>query len=287
MHQLHQHMSTLTSIYNLRLEAGQKQQPRHASALRGLDLILKRTGTEHPYGEFNRELNAKLVNKTSYVGGSRGYLRTLHGEDFIYRLSGIKELAEDKTIEWTSHIKADQPASELFRLVRDDFRRVKDWIPLSRYAQGRLTGYRNITFWTTHQIQPERIIDDAHLIGITNNWLRQWSVIIRCKVADLTKNNNTRVPTALDAYTELIFHPTKDKDSPSSGITIKLNSDLLLTQGTKEFVLGHVEAEKIQLIPCYITNKSEPCIHSKDTELWDSLEDYYTTLCEDEDHHER
>lgn len=274
-------MSTLTDLYNLRQAASLKRQRRHARALRKLDSVLRKKEREpqkdHPYGSYDRELNDDLMKQPCFAKGSRGFHRNIDEHGFIYRLSGIKELANDKSLNWFSHIKADQPARTLFKLISDDFEQEGDLLPLSRYAEGSLKGYRNITFWTTHQLGSGDIVGDAHLIGLTNNWLRKWSVILQCRIEDLSKENDVRVPTAIDAYTELVFHPTKDQAKPSCGTTIKLGAHPLAA-GTTEFVLRSIEAEKIRMRPILIDNASEPCVHSKDPHLWAGLAAYYSGL---------
>jgi hypothetical protein len=271
-------MSNLILLYNLRFTAGQRRQPRHAGALRALNGIIKSAGIAHSYGEYDRTVNARLMSKASYSGGSRGYVGKIHGDDFIYRVAGIKELAIDKSITWISRIRSGQPPRELFRLVNQDYKRSRNWLPLNRYAVGELSGYRNVTFWTTHELQPATIVHDSHLIGLTNNWLKEWSVIIRCRVKDLIGANSVRVPTVLDAFTEQIFHPTEDSPRPSSGITIELSAAGPLAPGKMEFVLDPIRTDKLQIRPCFISNKSLPCIHSKDRGLWKLLDRYYRTL---------
>jgi hypothetical protein len=219
------------------------------------------------------------MKQPCFMRGSRGYPRNISGHEFIYRLSGIKELATNRSINWFSHVKADQPARALFEHVSDDFRRTGDLLPLSRYAQGSLKGCRNIMFWTTHPLGSGNIISDAHLIGLTNNWLRKWSVILQCRIEDLSKENDVRVPTAIDAYTELIFHPTEDHAKPSCGTTIRLSEEAgPLAEGTTEFVINSIEVEKIRMLPVLIDNASEPCVHSKDPNLWGALDAYYSSL---------
>jgi hypothetical protein len=270
-------MSNLILLYDLRYNAGQRRQPRHASALRGLNGIIVGAKKGHSFN-YDRVVNANLMRRTSYSGGGRGYVRKLHGDDFIYRLAGIKELANDKTISWVSHIKAAQPPRALFGLVNGDYKRSRDWIPLRRYAVGELSGYRNITFWTAHELVPTNIVTDAHLLGLTNNGLKEWSVIIRCRVKDLAASNSVRIPTVLDAFTELVFYPTNDSAKSSSGITISLSTTGPLARGVMEFVLDPIRVEKLQIRPCFISNKSLPCIHSKDVGLWSLLESYYRQL---------
>lgn len=271
-------MCTLTELYNLRQTVSIQRQARHAKALKLLDDKLRKAGVEHPYGNYPRALSDAFMKTPCFYKGSRGYLRKIHDHEFIYRLSGIKELAGDKGIRWHAYVKPDRPPKEIFNFVNADFERAEDWLPLNRYAGGSLTGYRNITFWTTSPPSCDDIISYAHLVGMTNNWLKKWSVVLQCRVKDLSKENNVRVPTAIDAYTELIFHPTQDQARPTCGTTIKLSEDGPLAEGTSEFVLGPIEASKIKIRPLPIDNHSEPCIHSKNPELWDLLQAYYNTL---------
>ena len=278
-----QYISTLTDLYNLRQTASLKRQRRHSRALRRLDSVLRtkdrKPPKDHPYGDYDRGLIGDLMKQPCFAKGSRGYPRNISDHEFIYRLSGIKEVATDRSIRWFSHVKSDQPAQALFELVSDDYQRTGDLLPLSRYAQGSLSGHRNVTFWTTYPLGSGNIISDAHLLGLTNNWLRQWSVILQCRVEDLSKENDVRVPTAIDAYTELIFHPTEDHAQPSCGTTIRLSEDASpLCEGTTEFVVRSIEVEKIRMLPILIDNASEPCVHSKDPELWAALEAYYSSL---------
>jgi hypothetical protein len=268
-------VSSYESLYRLRGYLAARRQRRHAKALRGLHAELK--SVDHPY-TLGRDQFKLLMRRSSFRGGSRGYLARPQSHEYIYRLCGVKQLAIGKDIRWDAHVVADQPDPELFRLVKDDFEAEGDWIPLSRYAQGFVNGFRRLTFWTTYPLHEGDIIANAHTIGLTNNWLRRWSVILRCQTEDLTRENGLRVPTVIDAFTEMIFHPTRDQRRPKFGKTIKLGSTRPCVVGTEEYVLGPLEVEKISLRPIHIRNNSAPCVHSKSPALWDMLEEYYDAL---------
>lgn len=268
-------MSNYESLYSVRQRKGVGRQGRHASALSGLDSELK--GAGHPY-VYKRALIKRLMKRTSFNSGSRGYVAKVRSHEYIYRLCGIKQLATGWNIGWDAHVQASQPARELYRLVKEDFEIERDWIPLSRYGRGVVTNTRLLTFWTTHPLHVGDIIANAHLIGLTNNWLKRWSVILCCKTKDLTRDNSPRVPTVVDAYTSMIFHPTRDHRRPGFGKAIKLGLAGPCIVGADEYVLGPIEVEKVSLRPVNIPNNSTPCVHSKSPALWDVLEKYYKAL---------
>ncbi|HVF45195.1 MAG TPA: hypothetical protein VM936_19370 [Pyrinomonadaceae bacterium] len=268
-------MSSYENLYNVRHRKGVGRQRRHASALNGLDSELK--GAGHPY-DSKRPLFERLMNRASFYKGSRGYVANVSSYEYLYRLCGIKQLAVGREMGWDAHVEANEPAPALHRLVKEDFEDEGDWIPLSRYARGVVTNRRTLTFWTSHPLHTGDIIANAHLIGLTNNWLKRWSVILCCRTKDLTSVHSLRVPTVLDAYTSPVFHPTRDVRKPRFGKAIKLGLPGPCVVGAEEYVLGPIEAEKVFLRPVHIPNNSTPCVHSKSPELCNVLESYYKAL---------
>jgi len=273
-------MADLTDIYNSRKDNGQTRQPRHAGALDKLNSILLAAPADQPYrfdgDKTERSVIGEFRNLKAYTDGSAGYVGKITGSDVIYRLSGLTKVAKSPGVIWRSHIKADAPDPDLYRLIEEDYKRIRDWVALGRYCTGYVCNDRNFSWWTTFPIDPLAVNESAHLLGLTNNSLHPYSIVLRCPVASLTRYNSIRVPTAIDAYRSPVFHTTRDSDKPKSGITVKLSKPGPLSEGVDEFVLKSVEVDKIDIMPVFISDRLNPYFDSDvDPDLWTLLYDYY------------
>jgi hypothetical protein len=268
-------MAQQSKIYDLRQTIGAVRQHEHAAALESLHHDLNSLGLEHPYA-LEREHIDHLMTNQFFAQGGRGLPASVSGPQFLYRICNIR-----KIVEYTSWIPANRYENneDIWLNLKRDFDDLGDWIPLNHYARGELTGPRGFTWWTTLNFLTTNIICGAHSIGLPNDWLPKYAVVIRCPLGSISGINSLLVPTVLDAFDGEIFHPTISDSHPGAGLTISLEGPSTLNAGTDEFVLLDVDVESMEAIPVLIDRRMR-ALHSVqlDSGLRTLLEMYYKNL---------
>jgi hypothetical protein len=179
---------------------------------------------------------------------------------------------------WQSNSFGAERDQDIFEQLVNDYQDKDDWLYLGDYAiDGDLKGFMGLTWWTSLDLDT---IDDARVplaaqkLGIV--LVGQYKLILRCSVTYVSNADLARVPTVLDAFIGEVFHTTKDTDDPHAGVTINLESNSVLSEGSDEFVIGVVPASQVQMRPVHLTEElrrsSTRCL---DADRWRLLEAYY------------
>jgi len=129
-----------------------------------------------------------------------------------------------------------------------------EWLRFENSTERSYFGYSRISWWTDSNFQ-EDVILSALKAGLFINWLGEFSILLRCRSTELTTNSLCFVPTVVDAFCQLVFHPTEDMMKPTTGIAIDLSQSGLLTTGVCEFVLRPVELQHLEFLPVRITRR--------------------------------
>ncbi|MGA8429283.1 MAG: hypothetical protein WB729_05650 [Candidatus Sulfotelmatobacter sp.] len=127
---------------------------------------------------------------------------------------------------------------------------MNDWLPLSNYTAGVLRGRRSFTWWTASNLSLGPAILNGHRIGLPNNWIARYSVILRL---DLTAQPSLgTVPTVIDGFDSIVFHSLEESSIPGMGKAIDLRHLDALRPGSSEFVINDVPIEQLSCIPVEI-----------------------------------
>src|SRR6185295_4016828 len=212
-----------------------------------------------------------------FATGGKGAKSSRSG--YLYRISSLSKLMT-YCPKWTSSSprKEDQPWVA-FRLMEKEIKRTGKWIPLDKYAQETYSTPRGFTFWSSQEIDPSdlsKVISSIHKLGIPNDWLEEYSIVLMCNIDDLA--SGPCIPTVLDAFTSHIFHPTRESRAPEFGIAISLSLSKALAKAATEFVLGPVPVSAIKLHPILVPRSTKPYIGARNPLLIDLLKAYYDEL---------
>lgn len=266
-------MDQQSELHRLRQTVALVRQNRHASLLAEMQLLLEHLGSTHPYA-LVREQIEKLMSIPGFAVGGNGSLASRSESEFIYRISGIRKVVSFTDWFWPSKRRNDDDIWNELKSAFDE----PEWLSLDAYSRGALSGPRGITWWTDLDVLSTNIICGAHSMGLPNDWVSKYSLILRCPTAVIPERS-FRVPTVLDAFDSEIFHPTTDANSPSSGIAISLDGAGPLSTGAHEFVLLDVDVQHIKFQPILIDRRIRSR-HSIDlnSSFRPRLKDYYESL---------
>lgn len=291
-------MTTLLDLYRARRDVVQRRQQHLLplyDQLHHFLLALKASHPsfqeEHPY-DLAFELKKEFARLRFYACQSFGAPARIPQPDdgYVYRMCSIVDVVKGVTKEagdgrggaadvagWRNDLKDDQ---ENWEQVFE--KGGGDWTPLNGLAEGVYKCHpRPFSWWTTFPLY-EDVIAGAHRIGMTNDWVAVQCLVLRCPADYVRGNNIACVPSAIDAYTQMIFHPTRDEASPPHGITIDLSLyPLTLFPGTDEFLLPPVPVDLIEVKPVLVDEDYRQSRHTvrSDCGVFSALlEDYYKNL---------
>jgi hypothetical protein len=267
-------------LHQLRQDIGARRQPTFANSLSALGQTLYDVDARHPYRLRLQQIQ-KLMQIDSFRTGATGLSVTLPEQEYLYRISPIQKVLS-YTTQWTSPYprKEDQPWVA-FQIWKNEINRTRGWLPLAKYASGSFASPREFSFWTSQELSPadmSRLVEDIHALGIPNDWLNEYCVLMRLRVQSLQSANGLCVPTVLDAFDSPIFHPTRESDNPNGGIAIKLDLSSRLSSGYAEFAIGRIDVSAIDIYPVQIPDDEVEFIVSTNPVLLVSLKNYYERL---------
>jgi len=268
-------MATLLDLYNMRRNIAQKRQHSHLEKYEKLHEFLLSLEKAEPY-DLGFDTKLKFEAVAFFVDNPFGHKARIPNRDtFIYRICSIRDVV--KGTDWRKDEGTD---AANWMKVYDKSK--GNWTPLSRFARGTYCCHpRCFSWWTSYPLF-EDVIRGAHKIGMTNDWVAVETVVLRCPVDYVSKNKLAVVPTVIDAFMQLIFHPTKDSISPTYGITIDLSLyPRTLSPGLDEVVLPALDIDRLEVLPIkadqeYREGKNQ--VLSESEVLAGLLEFYYQNL---------
>jgi len=265
-----------TNLYDMQCRIGPTRQPRHAPRFRELRAELVKLGARHPYALNSAAITA-LMSCASFAEVGNGLIANLPQSRNLYRITSVMNLVRYTT--WTAIPNQDNTDDEVWRELALDRERNGDWLSLHSYANGHLRGFRGITWWTTREGLLTNPVQVAHSMGLVNDWIPSYAIVLRCSSDGIRASTKVTVPDIVDGFVQEVFHPTRDVERPASGLTINLGPDNKLTHGGDEFVAGPLPVEQIQMWPIQITPEMRAARPVwLGSNLWDALYSYYDTL---------
>jgi len=264
-------------MYGRQCEIGPRRQPRHASRFSALSDELLKIGRTHPYALTSTDLSTLMAHPVfSEVGN--GLPAKLPATGYIYRLTSAMNLVT--STDWTATPGGENTDFDIWQELAFASQRQGDgWVPLGSYARGLLRGFRGATWWSTIDDLVTDPVTGAHRLGIVNDWIPSFGVVLRCKVTSVVELPRLTVPDIIDGFAQEIFHPTRDEDGPLCGITIHLETASSVRLGVEEYIAPPLDVHAIELHPVHITRpmKNARAIWLGQA-LWDSLCAFYANL---------
>ena len=288
-------MTTLLDLYRERRNVVTRRQGRHLALydqLHDFLLALKndhpRFTDEHPYS-LDFPLKTEFARVNFFATQSFGAPARIPAPDdgYVYRMcsivdivNGTKKEAPDGTFSAPGWL--DNAGTDLGNWEQIHEAGGGTWTPLKSLAEGFYKCFpRPFSWWTTYPLYQD-VIAGAHRIGMTNDWVADQCVVLRCPAEYVLNNGLACVPSAIDAFMQMIFHPTRDSASPPHGITIDLSLyPRVLFPGTDEFILPTVGVEMIEVCPVKADDRyraGKHFVNSKDGVFSAMLEEYYKNL---------
>jgi len=269
-------MATLEDLYAARRAVMLSRQSQHEPSYTQLEKFLLSLKRSQPYDIVDFNTRRRFEEVPFFVSASFGRPATVPGRDgYIYRICTMTDVV--KGSEWI-----DDTGSEVGNWKQIEQKGKGGWTRLRKLARGTYKCRpRRFSWWTSYPLFQD-VISGAHCVGMTNNWVAVQSVVLRCPIDYVNRNNMALVPSVIDAFMQLIFHPTKDANFPPYGITIDLSLfPRTLSPGIDEVVLPEISVDEIEVLPInadtgYRRGKNEVC--SDWPSLSALLEYYYLNL---------
>lgn len=241
------------NIYEHRLKIGRTNHNQYVKDLADLDEKLVTTykskdeQDQHPYTATEKLYNA-LMDNVSYRKGGHGP-KAIIGKDskYLYRITSLNTIIRNNdhyNINSKYFDEILEPHLLYMKLVRSG--KSNKWVPFTDICNNFYNGHRGFTWWTQQEITPitaSNIISLAHKLGICNDWLCDHSLLLKCDL-DKIDRNSISVPTAIDAYDQIIFKTLDFSIGQEHGETINLAD--ITSKGLKEFTIKQIAAEAVQ-----------------------------------------
>ncbi len=243
-------MAKHDGIISIRLEVDPIRQPRHAPNLARFlsSLSTLKVSERDPYQLCDAAFRLLFADADFAVcppGSPATVTRDAQGaNDYWYRISGIKKVVKNTGPRL---LDRDDNDAANWTILWTDFEQEKQWLPLSRYASGDLTGPRGFTWWGPINPIPE-VVCSSHKVGLLSEWVTYHTIVMRLKSSELIGASAASVPTIIHGFDSLIFHSTKDKDQPPTGLALNLDLDPLEVEHT-EIVVHPIPVSLIECVP--------------------------------------
>lgn len=270
-------LRALQILYELRQDKGAKRQPTFETDLIDLDRIME---GKHPYRLSAHQIE-ELMNIPNFSHGASGKGAVLPNQEYLYRISTITRLLSYTTGWHSASPRKEDLPWVAFRFFEAEMSRTKRWLPLAQYAGGRFSSPRGFSFWSSQELPLgplSLLLENAHRVGVPNDWLDEVCVLMRCRTNHLKSENLSHIPTVVDGFDSHIFHPTKEAERPTCGVAINLKLSSSLSTGRDEYVLGPIQTDAIEVFPVQIPGDSTPQIDSFSMVLLGLLETYYAGM---------
>lgn len=235
---------------------------------------------KHPYRLSAHQIE-ELMNIPNFSHGASGKGAVLPNQEYLYRISTITRLLSYTTGWHSASPRKEDLPWVAFRFFEAEMSRTKRWLPLAQYAGGRFSSPRGFSFWSSQELPLgplSLLLENAHRVGVPNDWLDEVCVLMRCRTNHLKSENLSHIPTVVDGFDSHIFHPTKEAERPTCGVAINLKLSSSLSTGRDEYVLGPIQTDAIEVFPVQIPGDSTPQIDSFSMVLLGLLETYYAGM---------
>jgi hypothetical protein len=236
------------------------------------------SGKGHPYGLSYQERQEVLGVLLEGLAGVRK-VAELPDSDYLYRVCNVEDFIYNTQFPLSPSDKNEpDPSIAVWERLRTESN--GQWRSVSGTIGKEYAGCGQISWWTDLPL-PVDIVPGALKIGMCTNWLIDRSILIRCKVSFVRAARLAYVPTILDAFCQLIFHPRHESKSPPSGKAIDLSQPGPLSTGASEFVLRPIDCSRIDFLPIAIPSdmkKSYREHHDNHEKLLDRLLAYYKVI---------
>jgi len=235
-------MDQFTDLSAARRRLDASNQPRHHIDIDILEGVLRNLGRKHPYSLTSSDY-AALGKEPAYTRTCHGLSAVLAGR-YCYRLSNIWRLLS-YTSELLSFAKYELDEAWMFLLQQQ--RATSRWTNIGMIANGEHSGPRNLTWWTTAELEERELLCKAHRLGLPNDWIPERAIILRYPLDEVVAKGMAFVPTVVDAFDSAIFHASVESAMPSYGRAINLEDASNLTYGDTEFVMGAVPVSQLEV----------------------------------------
>ena len=248
-------MDEYSLIYEMRKQIDLKRQPSWQKVFDLFASILERDGLLHPYGPRSC---AALTVQPAYAAGAKGISALLTGTH-CYRITSVRNV-----IRGTTPLLFEPFDSDVhnWALIKQDFDLEKDWVPLSNYCGGHLSGPRQFTWWTPLPLAGSLLVQQAHRLGIPNDFIAEYDLILRCSRSWLETQRLINIPTIIDAFDSIIFCASNESGGTTFGVTIDIDGPMP-SIGVEEAVAPPIPVAQIQAIPVYVSPTRR-----KDNPVW-------------------
>lgn len=257
-------------LFEKRLLLDKKRQPGWQSVLRELQQWLSSTPPHHPYPPTS---NAGCpVHGLAEV--CKGRPVKLDGCDCLYHIANIGSVIRSSNS--ADPFRTNSPEKN-WSLLKKDSGEDKKWLRLSKYITGPLPGRRDFTWWTPLDLSARPALPNAHRIGVVNDWLSSWLVLLRWSTSGGDLGAFGRVPTVIDGFDSPIFYAT-DEQGAEIGTAIDLRRPETLCPGAPELVASYVSSEEIELLPIQVGSEERKLFPIDEEAVMGPLIAYYAVL---------
>ncbi|HEY6352367.1 MAG TPA: hypothetical protein VI636_23460 [Candidatus Angelobacter sp.] len=252
------------TLYIKRCLIDVRKQPRWTDDYHELVNAVRDIVPNHPYGPTICDQLRDMPLFKSFSGGSPA---RMDGE-YCYRLMSVGSLVHFTDERFFRKSKTDIANWNILRRYGGDIR----WKPLSWFAAGELTGPRGFTWWTPWELDEDKLLTNAHKIGLPNDFLPDYGAILRCKIEALEPL--AIIPTIVHGFDSPVFNATRDEAEPGLGITIDLNPPGL-RDGVAEIICHPIAVEEVECKPIAISDTERRLNRVWLTSIMVELEHFY------------
>jgi len=261
-------------IYYERLRLGKSNQASFQDHLNELDVVLEKNmgpDERHPFDSYPDVDFCATVSE--YANGAHWVsAKCLDKVDYMFRIEKYSSLIKYNIVNEHSFFgnigKDALSIKRDFDFIVNSFIKEKLWwTPISELLVS-YAPHRNFSWWTNECLSnivssDHRLIKDnltmIHSCGIANDWIKNMSIIMRCRLDDQLRSSCIRRPSAIDAFPQPIFNPSREEDPLETGKAILVSENLSV--GFNEYVIKNLRIENIEFIPLRI-NESEIYINN-------------------------
>jgi hypothetical protein len=242
---------TLQSIFQLRQVIDRKAQPSLAHELDQLDRHLTETIlAETPYELVDRpqlelfRARAQRYREPLPLRPAKTYSR-----GYLYRIGGLK--ATISPLKWNSQRRKQSEADldDYFKQVQRDSGKIYlpfDALKINGIVRGSDRGF---TWWSEEELSPPEIIRNAFRRGMPIDYLKPYSLVLRCALDRVGKDITVWVPSVLHGYDSPVFCPVVESKEPTRGRALDLSNNGTIGCGAPEYVMGPISTSLLEFAP--------------------------------------